>query len=247
MKLVLCHSTDRPALWAYRELQAAGVEPLEIITAEALAYSLIWEHRLGTGETCVRVRLGDGRVIDSDDVQGVLNRLVYVPLEHWQLGTPADRDYVTQEFTAFYLSWLYALPCPVISRPTPLGRAGRWLHASQWALLAQQAGLPVPAYHETTDDPPDDTGGMARLAGPGLTRTTVITIAGEVTGAVAPPSVVHGCLRLAELAQAELLGIDFSLRPDGQWLFAGASPLPALDLGGSALISALVRVFANCC
>jgi hypothetical protein len=48
--------------------------PIEVVTAEALAYSLVWEHRLGTRETLVRIELADGRVIRGDDVQGVLNR-----------------------------------------------------------------------------------------------------------------------------------------------------------------------------
>jgi hypothetical protein len=249
MRLVLCHLTDLPALWAYRELKAAGVESLEVITAEALAYSLVWEHRLGTGETLVRVRLGDGRVIDSHDVQGVLNRLVYVPLEHWQLGTPADRDYVTQEFTAFYLSWLYALPCSVFGRPSPLGLAGPWRHASEWAALAQRAGLPAARYHQTSDEPPDETGGMDRLAAPDLPRVTLIAVAGEVVVAApvaaAPPGVAEGCLRLAALADTELLGVDFAVAPNGQWLFAGANSLPDLSLGGGALIGALARAFTK--
>jgi hypothetical protein len=239
--LVLCHLGDLPGLWAYRELKKAGLAPLQIVAAEALAYSLGWEHRLGTNETLIRIRLADGRVIRSDQVQGVLNRLVSVPLEHWQLGTPADRDYVAQEFTAFFVSWLYSLPCPVLNRSSPLGLSGAWRHASDWALLAQRVGLPVQPFRESSDDPPDDTGGGARLAPVGLPRKTVIAVAGTAAGADAPACIAEGCLRLAALAETPLLGVDFAIGAGGQWTFAGATPLPDLSLGDSVLIEALVR------
>ncbi|NER81468.1 MAG: hypothetical protein F6K42_18255 [Leptolyngbya sp. SIO1D8] len=42
------------------------------------------------------------------------------------------------------------------------------------------------------------------------------------------------------LAHTELLGIDFVPDANGHWIFAGATPIPDLRLGGSLLIAALV-------
>lgn len=240
MWLLLCHIGDLPGLWAYRELKLAGLEPLQLVTAETLAYSLLWEHRLSSDEALVRIQLTDGRVIRSDDIHGVLNRLVSVPLDHWRLSAPADRDYAVQEFTAFYLSWLYSLPCPVLNRPAPLGLSGAWRHASEWALLAQRARLPMQPFRESSAASAAAEDG-ARLAPVHLPHKTVITVAGTTSGASAPAAIAEGCLRLATLAETPLLGVDFAIRPDGQWMFAGATPLPDLSLGGSALIQSLVR------
>jgi hypothetical protein len=83
----------------------------------------------------------------------VLNRLVSVPDEMLRPAHPQDRDYVTQELTAFFLSWLYSLPPPVLNRPAPHGLCGSWRHRSQWVWLAARAGLPTPSYRQTSFDP----------------------------------------------------------------------------------------------
>ena len=56
-----------------------GLSPVEFVTTEQLAYSRIWEHRVGEEKASVRIVLGDGRTIWSDRVCGVLNRLVAAP------------------------------------------------------------------------------------------------------------------------------------------------------------------------
>jgi hypothetical protein len=238
MWLVLCDAADESALWVHQELRARGVAPLELLTADTLALADYWEHRIAGAQATIRFRIGDVEIA-GEGVRGVLNRLYTVPTWHWRSASKADQEYVQQEMAAFFLSWLHALPCPVVNRPTPHGLAGRWRPESEWAWLAQKAGLPVAPYRETARDGIDETKGEKRLVHPRMPMQTLIVLGEAVAGAGAPAPVVAASRRLAELAGAELLGVDFVAGPAGPWTFAGATALPYLVPGGPALIDAL--------
>lgn len=237
MWLVLCHTTDVAALWAYQGLKARELAPLELISAESLTYSLCWAHRIGAAGTDVEITLADGRAIRSDHVRGVLNRLLFVPLEHWRSATQGDRDYVQQELTAFYASWLYSLPCPVINRPTALSLAGSWRHPSEWNWLAARAGLPTSVYRQSSLNLATETPGDSGSSPAGTRRETVFTLADRFIGPAATAELREGCLHLAELSGTTLLGIEFNVDTHGEWLFVNATPTPNLILGGSALLN----------
>jgi len=239
MWLVLCPSDDLAALWAFHGLKERGLESLELVTVETLGLGVRWDHRVSTQRVSLGFTLADGRCIRDGDLQGTLNRLSYPPLDSLVLFQPADREYVRQELTSFFLSWLSALPGPVINRPTPWGLAGQWRHVSEWAALAARAGLPVPPYHLTSRDLHEPTSPAMRLVPHGVAITTLIVAGSAVVGASAPPSIREGCLRLAGLADTALLGVEFLADPQAGWLFAGATPLPDLRLGGEPLLDAL--------
>jgi hypothetical protein len=243
MHLILCASFDLPALWAYEGLRAAGLDSVELITSETFAGSRLWEHRLGTAGIDTSFRLPDGRTVLSQDIRGVLNRLLAPPQELISRVAPADQDYALQELTAFYLSWLNALPCPVFNRPTPQGLAGRWRHASEWALIAHEAGLAVPTYRQDSHDPAE--AGYGSLAPSGACSTRVIVLDTEVFGAMLPEGVRGRCLRVAELSETALLGIDLFAARDDPWTFAGATPFPDLQIGGDLMLRRLHHVFQN--
>jgi hypothetical protein len=245
MWVVLCHTSDLPALWAFQGLTARGLSPLELVSAEALASSLQWVHRVGTKATSLTVRLADGREFSDETLQGVLNRLVTAPTHLWQTANEADREYVVQELTAFYLSWLYGLPCPVINRPSPVGLGGQWRDESEWVYLAGQAGLTTRPYRRNAASFVEKDNDFLQKAIPATRPKTVFTLAQNMVGATAPPDVIAGCLRLASLAETELLGIDFIESPESEWTFAGANPQPDLSLGGPALLDALARALTN--
>jgi hypothetical protein len=242
MWLILSAATDPSALWAYQGLQSRGLEPLEWVTAESLAAGVRWEHRLGAAGVSVDITLADGRRIRDTELRGVLNRLAVVPQETLLLIHPSDRDYVYQEWNAFFLSWLNALPPPVVNRPMPWGLSGRWRHVSEWIYLAAQAGLPVPHYQLSSRDFSDPFGVASRLV-PARTPVQLVLVVGQAaTGDPAPPAVQAGCLRLAELAQTTLLGVEFVTGPDDTWQFVGATPHPDLRPGGEALLDALAHL-----
>lgn len=242
MWLVLCASNDISALWAYRGLAARGLTPLELVSAEMLAYSVHWEHRLGADGVSIDITLADGRRIRSENTRGVLNRLLSVSSEHLLLANPADRDYATQELTAFFMSWLYALPQPVLNRPTPRGLSGQWRHVSEWIWLASKAGLPTPDYRQTSRDRVDGMGIERGLVPIGTPVSTVIVVEGNIVGSPLPAEIQEGCRRLAELSGTELLGVEFAAGSTGLWTFAGATPLPDLRLGGQVLLDIMASV-----
>jgi hypothetical protein len=241
MWLVLCSSNDASALWAFQGLKNRRLEPLELVTAESLVAGVRWEHRLGVEGVTLEADLPDGRHICDADLWGVLNRLTSVPLESLLLIHPWDREYVHQELGSFFLSWLSALPEPMINRPTPWGLSGQWRHVSEWVQLAARAGLPVPHYQQSSRDLSDPSSVRARLVPPGTPVTTLIVLGDQVVGPLASPGLRTGCLKLAELASTALLGIEFSIGQDGRWHFVGATTQPDLRLGGDALLDQLAK------
>jgi hypothetical protein len=239
MWLVLCDTDDVSALWAYQGLKARGLVPLELVSAETLSYGLHWEHRLSGEQASVEIQLADGRQICGEQINGVLNRLLTIPTLHWRNASAIDRDYVIQELTAFYLSWLHALRCPMLNRPTPQGLSGQWRQESEWVWSAAQAGLPTPVYRQTSFDQIDPMRGDRRLVQSSEAVKTVIVVDGCPVGAAAPAEVLDGCCRLAERSGTDLLGIEFVSGSAGDWTFVGATPMPDLRLGGRALLDAL--------
>jgi len=243
MHLLLCNSSDFPGIWAFEALRGGGLPSLELITSETLARCSDWEHRVGLDGVRVSFRLPDGRLVEDGQIAGVLNRLMMPPQELISQAVPEDRDYAQQEMTALYLSWLHGLSCPVLNRPTPQGLSGRWRHASEWALAADEAGFAVPVYEQTESDLPEL--GYATFAPPDVPVARVIILDGEVFGGYVPPAVRHCCLKLAEICETRLLGIDLLSTLKGRWSFATATPLPDLQIGGHRLVAALARALKN--
>lgn len=239
MWLILCSAHDDAAAdWAYRGLKSRGLEPLEVVHAEALPYGLRWDHRIGIEGASISVELRDGRRITSGRLRGVLNRLTHVPTQH--LSMSPDHEYISQELTAFFMSWLHALPGPVLNRPTAQGLCGPWRHASEWAYLAGRAGLPVPVYRQSSGDQIDETRAERRLFPPGTPTASAVFLGGRLYGPQAlPREVEEACARLSALTSLPLLGVEFARGEGGAWQFAGATPLPDLSVGGTALLDAL--------
>src|SRR5215472_5817077 len=72
--LVVCSIADRSALWAYQGLRRY-VPQVQLVTADVLACSLSWQHRIAGGRTSTAIKLTDGRLIADDALDGVINRL----------------------------------------------------------------------------------------------------------------------------------------------------------------------------
>lgn len=241
MWLVLCELNDASAIWAYQGLKSLGLEPIELLSAEMLAYSFQWEHRLGDNTPSIKIMLYDGRTISSDTISGVLNRLQTIPIGHLR-ANPADRDYASQELFAFFMSWIFSLPQQVLNRPTSQGLSGQWRHASEWVWLATQAGLTTLLYKQTSYDEIDANRLKGTLVPADTSSKMVIVIDGYVIGSNVPPDIAKSCKHLSELSETNLLGIEFIEGSAGSWTFAGATPLPDLRLGGQDLLNVLATV-----
>jgi hypothetical protein len=238
--LVLCDTGDIPGLWAYEKLRSVGLTPIELVKPQALALAEVWEHRLGQEGSYLKISLHDGRLFDSSDIRGVLNRLTSIPQDLINQAVPSDREYVSSELSAFYLSWLGALRC-VINRPMPHGLAGSWRHRSEWALLAAKAGLNAPLYRQSSASRPED--GYGSFVSSDKIVKSVIVLNAELFGSPVPYDVGQACRKLAADAETILLGIDFFDPGDGTLTFAHATPVPDLTFGGNDLIEVLARTF----
>jgi hypothetical protein len=222
MWLILCHVDDLPALWLHEKLEEQGDTSVELITAEYLAGSLRWEHRVNSDQASLMIELADGRVIRSGDVQGTVNRIRFAPFPMQSLVEEGDREYLQQELSAFYLSWLHALPGTVLNPASPNGMNGAWRPDIAWTRLAVLAGL-------RCAPPSQDAPLWANF-------NTIIVVGGTTTNPGAPPEIAARCLRLAARAQTPLIGVNFELDEAGNWLFRAATATPDFRLGEEAFV-----------
>jgi hypothetical protein len=235
MWLVLCELGDASALWAYAGLQARGLRPIAVASSDELGCALRFEHRLGRDGISTAVTLGRGLSISSGTLSGVVNRLVG-PSSAATVGAGQhDREYARQELLAVTLSWLAALPCPVLGRPTPQGLCGSWRPRSEWLWLAASAGFATPRYAVSTADPPADEW-VEPLPQQGK---SVLVIGDRVVGE-APPGVHARAIALAALAGADILGVSLT----SDWSFVSATPLPDLVAGGDGALGAIAAALA---
>lgn len=241
MWLVICAAGDLAALWAARGLEARGLRPLEIVTAEALAYNSRFAHRLTANHPSVEITLADGRVINGATIRGTLNRLQFIPAAHLDGANAADRQYAEQELFALYLSWLYGLPGQMLNQPTPQGLGGEWRHPSEWAWLAMRAGLLTMPYQQNELRAAPTPEALASIT----TRTLIVVQDTCCGGSDVPPSIAAACVRLARLSATSLLGLNFHLTQTGYWIFIDATPLPDLRLGGAALLDRLAGALST--
>jgi hypothetical protein len=240
MWLVICGSDDAAALWAIEGLKQRGLEPLRVLYSDALLHGVRWEHRLNGQEVFTEVTLPCGQMVRSSELSGVLNRVSALPPASLLLMQPSDRHYATHEFQALFLSWLQAIPAPVLNRPTPFGLSGRLRHVSEWIWLAANSGLRVDSYRQSSNELPAEWGAHVRLVAPGTPLSTLIVVGDSVVGPAAPPHVEKGCKQLSQSSGAPLLGVEFTTDGDENWTFAGVSTQPDLRLGGEPLLDALV-------
>ncbi|MCP9488990.1 MAG: hypothetical protein MSC31_03845 [Solirubrobacteraceae bacterium MAG38_C4-C5] len=239
MRLLLHDPDDASAAWVLEGLRARGVA-LEPVGSGELLRARTWHHAVGTDGASAGIVLADGRTIDSREVVGTLNRLTAVP----PLSGPVaadDREYAAQELHALWLSWLAALPGPVLNRPTPYSLCGLWLDGAQWALRAGRAGLPCA---------PLALGDAAQVPYPALEERAqapsawLVVACGTVFGTPEAEPLATGCTALAHDVGAELLGVGLARGPDGDLSFATATTLPDLRFAGAPLLDLLARRLA---
>lgn len=235
--LVLCEPYDLAALWAYRGLRRRGLDPIAVVTTPVLASALRVQHRQTTSGARVCIELADGRVLDSAHLRGVLNRMTMPWTEHWWSHGPTDAQYAESELTAFHLGWLADLEAPVLNPPSPFGLGGALRHPVEWAVLASRTGLPVSETVVRGGTCSDDD---ANLIEPRHAMTAVV-IGRHVCGPALPDGWADGCRALARLAGVPLLGVWVEVDPNAGPRFGGATPLPDLFAGGSALLDALAE------
>jgi hypothetical protein len=175
-----------------------------------------WRHHVHDPARTVAV--ASGKPLKITDVEAVINRLHWVCESELDEIAQDDRAYVAAEMSAFLLSWLTDIPCPVLNRPTAGCLTGPSWGEAQWTVAALQAGMKVKPlrcrFHRDMDiDVPEESGSIGVLVG-----------RDRAFGCAESPLLLHA-IRLAKLARVELLEVRFSTRHSDA-TFVRALPCP---------------------
>jgi len=231
MWVVLCDPADHAALWAYAGLRDRGLTPLELISPQALVCSTWSAHRIDGTSAGFEIRMPDGRMLASRDIAGLLNRLSFIPTDHLAFSSEQETNYAREELNALVLSWLACIGPAAINRPNPRGIGGAWRSPAEWHVLAARAGLPTAPLRLSSHG--------AAVPRPIAAKQSFIVLGQRVFGGELPPSLADGCVRLAALAEVDLLGIELHADRARRIVFGGANPLPDLRVAGRAFLDAL--------
>jgi hypothetical protein len=238
--LVLSHSADESALWAYQRLRARSRGEAALVFLEELDVATTrWAHDVGRHGARTRIRLSDGRRLETIGRGAVLNRLCRPPWALLAAGPPSEATYASSEVQAFAMSWIRSLAPVVVNAPTAQGLSGRWRPVLHWRHLSTRAGLPVVPLHLASTSPAvEDADGPSRV---------VLTVGGELVGTSAPPVVRSAIRRLAALADTAILGLRFDGADPaaGGWRLLDATPQPDLRIAGECGVAALESLVAR--
>lgn len=248
MWIVLSQKHDICAQWLAAGLRARSASLVEWVHDEDLRDAASWRCEIGEAGNGVVIELADGRRLDSSSTGAVVNRLLVVPPRSAARAPPSDREYVEQEFLAFYVGWLNSFSGVVLNRACPQGLSGAMRTATDWAFRAARAGLEIDLRRERLSDSPETHLGAAQRDPERcyvelfVADTYVVT---ERPYPRAPSSVCEGCVALARDSGTPLMGVEFGIDAQGRWLFSTANPLSDLRPGGKVLLDALATVLSE--
>jgi hypothetical protein len=189
-----------------------------------------WRHHLGSPSDSAAVI--DDRPVPVEELTGVLTRLWCVGVQDLPHIVPADREYVSIEMSAFLLSWLSSLKCPVLNRPTATCLVGPNWQPEEWMHRAARLGIPVRPIERRSalgmePAPPSACEG----------RVTVTVVGARCLGATDETLRLHA-RRLAAHAGVGLLDVLFD-GDDARARFVGVSLWP--DIGSPDIADAILE------
>jgi len=121
----------------------SGLATVDFVSLWEMQMAVRWAQVQENGRTANELILMGGKQINLEKVV-VFNRLSSVSALTFQGLSAVDKSYSIEETQAFVLSWLAALPGPVINPATHAGLAGPGFDQLAWMLIAHKAGLPTP-------------------------------------------------------------------------------------------------------
>jgi hypothetical protein len=137
MLLIIAEKQDHSARWLAERWSRFGAEFLSPSDMSLPG----WRHHVAAASEDIAVI--NRQTVLVEKIAGVLTRLPYVSEHELMHIVPADRAYVAAEMTAFLLSWLSGLNCPLLNRPTPTCLSGCNWRSEQWVYLANLLSIPA--------------------------------------------------------------------------------------------------------
>lgn len=248
MYLLLSHENDPVAAWLHQNLSPFLSSEIVWITDVHFSQSRRFELRLGDNINEARLVLPDGRRLDSNSADGVINRLCNAVGGSIAFLKEEDREYAWQEMAALTLSWLSAFRCPLLNPPAPNGFAGRTRSLVEWDCLAERAGLSVleRSWNSRTNNADQFTSSFmhAPPIQAGVPQANIFVYGSQaVLGeAVDDPELEiwkEASVSLSQLAEMPLLEIVFVKSYSGVWQFHHVNSMPDLRQAGFDGLSAL--------
>ena len=238
MILVIAEPHDTPALWLRNRLAGLLEEPVRLTTPVQLLCSRRIVHRLDSAGGGFEFEASDGARIASEEVDGVVSRILSVPVAQLRVATESDRRYAEEELYAFLLGWLGSIDCPVLNAPSPDGLCGPFHGLLAIRQFAATAGLFCDAAVAAPGAPEPD------LHASEGTFELHYALDGRLIGPLVDAGTRDRLLGFARLWGARLLQIQ-SRSEEGRRRLVGASPLADFRLGGDKLVRAVARALGR--
>jgi hypothetical protein len=192
--------------------------------------------RLHVGQPGEDVAVVGGEAVPASAISGVLTRRGSVWHAELHHVVAEDREYIAAEMTAFLASFLSRLSCPVVNRPSAVSLMGPSWTPEHWIAAAARAGLALPWATRSYPPPADAPPPTFALPEGGVQ----VTVVGDRCLGDVHPALAEGSLRLAALAGAELVAVQWS-GPDAGATFLGAHLFP--DVSAPDVAEALLARF----
>jgi hypothetical protein len=255
MIVILCHPGDAAALWLDQTLQQLGVGGVEVVAVEQLVFSRRIVYRLTEAGDSGTIELSDGRLLRPERITGLVNRVQYLPTQHFAAAQPDDRAYAEAELSAFLLAWINGIAGRVVNPPLPFALGGATFQMPTVMQLASMAGLPTRPWRASASS----VDGVAATVSPMQTVPPTYTVSstqtlppthgalvfdGRLFGPLLPRDLQDGCRRLAALLGAPLLQVMLHHSPEHGWRFVNVSGAVDFRVGGRPLAAALAAALA---
>ena len=236
MTLILCHSSDPAALWLGASMQHLGVD-VDVVSVEQLVFSRRIVFRMDDAGDSGVVELAGGRLLRPEAIDGLINRVRYLPTRHFARAEPAERAYAESELGAFLLAWINGVAGRVINPPVPHDLGGATFPLQTLFQLAAAAGLPTGGWRGSADDVGD---------GASLSQTrAVVVFDGRLFGPLLSRPMQDACRGLASLLGTPLLQIELQQADGELWRFVSATGMADFRIGGKPLVKALALALAT--
>lgn len=165
-----------------------------------------WSYRVGNIDSSTAV--AGGIKISVRDIKGVIVRLPWILEDYLDYIIPQDRAYIATEMSAFLMSWLTALKCPVLNRPTPSSLLGPDWCNEKWVYTASQLGIPVYSSRKLADFTAVDPA-RENLQSENKSDDIVVTLIGKRCFGAMNRTMAEDALALANAAGVEFMEVRF--------------------------------------